>query len=1072
MSFHLYSSNRLAALVEALGEVTGAAPLPPFAPEVVVVQSGGMARWLSYQLAEAQEVCANLDCPFPNDFVGRVFRLVLPELVSRPMVDRLVLQWQLLRILPELVGRPEFSMIAGYLGDGGELKRYQLAGRLADRFDQYLIFRPEMVLAWEAGQEQHWQARLWRELISRPDCLAGAVHRAHLREQLLATLSDAGFVDPGLPVRVAVFGLSSLPPFHLQIFNALAQHIDLHFFLFSPSREYWGDIRSEKAIGQLTAELTPEELHLTEGNSLLASLGQQGQELFRMLQDCQLASEHDLFVDPLTADPPGRLALLQADILDLHEGGEAGGSEGLVDPDHSLQIHACASPRRELEVLHDRLLALFEELPDLAPRDILVMTPDIELYSPLLPTVFGAAGEAEKVRIPFSVADRKVRNEGEMVGAFLSLLELRGSRLELARVLAVLEKTPVRNRFKLTAEDLELIEGWLLDVNIRWGIDEIHRAELGLPATRENSWRFGLDRLLLGYAMDDRDGATFADILPYGGMEGNESEVLGSFLDFTETLFARVRQLQEARTLTAWGELLLAMLGELLEPPEGEQDLEWRFLQGALGGLARLQETSGYREIVGFPVVVAHLEAICESETLTGGFLAGRVTFCELLPMRAVPFRVVCLLGMNDGDYPRSAPLPSFDLIGAAPRPGDRSRRKDDRYLFLEALLSAREVFYLSYLGQSVRDGGSLLPSVLISELVEYLEKRLPGRPVPLIAHPLQPFSPEYFGERAELFSFSEGNLRAARALVGPKSSVILAAELLPEPPDSFRQVGLAELVDFFKNPTRFFCRRRLGIQLERECGELPDSENFGLAGLDRFQLGSGILENLISGRGVAADYLVEARRCGVLPHGSVGRAAFARVLADVEAVAAKLPPMVADQERSGRDGELHLGDFLLSGLVGLRGDLGQLLYRFGKVRAVDLIDGWLHHLFLQALPPGVSPAETKLVGTDQVYSFAPVADPQGILTGLLALYWQGLRQPLPFFPETSKAYQERLGRGAAHPEALARALVKWEGGEFGVGEGEEAYRQLCYRGQSPLVGAFAEIAEEFWAVLRENCHG
>lgn len=1071
MSFQLYSSNRLEALVEALVEVTGRAPLPPLAPEIVVVQSGGMARWLSYQLAGAQGVCANLDCPFPNDFVDRVFRLVLPELVCRPMVDRRVLQWQLLRILPELAERAEFSLLGDYLGDGGELKRYQLAGRLADRFDQYLLFRPELVLAWEAGQDQHWQARLWRELVSRPDCLAGAVHRAHLRAQLLAALADPAFVDPGLPARFAVFGLSSLPPFHLQIFNALAQHLDLHFFLFSPSREYWGDIRSEQAIGRLTVELTPEELHLSAGNSLLASLGQQGQELFRMLQDCQLAAEHDLFVDPLGgAAGPGRLALLQGDILDLREGGE-GAEPEVAEPDHSLQIHACASPRRELEVLHDRLLALFEALPDLAPRDILVMTPDIELYSPLIPTVFGAGGEGGKVRIPFSIADRKVKNEGEVVGAFLALLALRTSRLELARVLAVLEQHPVRARFKLSSEDLELIEGWLLAVNIRWGIDEEHRAELGLPATRENSWRFGLDRLLLGYAMDDRDGAAFADILPYGGMEGSESEVLGSFLDFTEALFVRVRQLQGSRTLAGWGEMLLAMTRDLLEPTV-DQEQEWRFLQEALANLARLQAAADFREEVGFPVVAAHLEALCQGEALTGGFLAGRVTFCELLPMRAVPFRVVCLLGLNDGDYPRSTPLPSFDLIGAAPRPGDRSRRKDDRYLFLEALLSAREVFYLSYLGQSVRDGSRLLPSVLISELVEYLEKRWPGHPVPLIAHPLQPFSPEYFGARPELFSFSEGNLRAARALAGPKSSEVLTPEALPEPPDSFRQVTLAELVDFFKNPARFFCRRRLGLHLERESGELPDSENFSLAGLARFQLGSNILQSLVGGLGGTRDFLVEARRSGVLPHGSVGKAAFARLIGDVEAVAAKLPPTVAGQEPLGREGELTLGGFVLSGRVELLGDLGQLRYRFAKVKAVDLSDAWLHHLFLQAVTPEEAPIGTLLVGTDQAFTFGQVADAQVILAGLLGLYWQGLGQPLSLFPETSREYQERVGRGEPHSAALAHALVKWEGNERAAGEGEESYRQLCYRCKNPLGEKFVEVAKMFWAPLLENCHG
>ena len=1070
MAFHLYSSNRLEALVEALVAVTSADLLPPFAPEIVVVQSGGMARWLSYQLAEAQGICANLDCPFPNDLMDRVFRLVLPELSARPTVNRQILHWQLLRILPEIVGRAEFSLLAGYLAGGSELKKYQLAGRLADRFDQYLIFRPEMVLGWEAGADQHWQARLWRELISRPDCLKNLVHRAHLWTELVKVLATPGFVDPGLPQRISLFGLSSLPPYHLRIFDELAQHIEVHFYLFNPTRKFWEDILPERIIGRMTSDLSAAELHLDEGNPLLASWGLQGQELFRMLQDCRIAAEVELFVDPVSEGAAAsRLALIQADILELRGVGEAA-AEILVAPDRSLPIQACASPRRELEVLHDQLLALFEELPGLEPRDILVMTPDIELYSPLIPTVFGGGVEGGAVRIPYSIADRKVKNEGEVVGAFLAILGLSNSRLELARVLAVLEQRPVRARFQLSAGDLEQVERWLLEVNIRWGIDEADRGALGLPATRENTWRFGLDRLLLGYAVDGRDGGVFADIQPYGGLESGSSEVLGNLLDFSEALLARVRQLQGQRTLAAWGELLLAMARELLEPL-GEQDQEWRFLLEALAGLARLQVAADFSAEVAFPVVAAHLEGLCQGESLTGGFLAGRVTFCELLPMRAVPFRVVCLLGMNDGDYPRSTPLPSFDLIGAAPRPGDRSRRKDDRYLFLEALLSAREVFSLSYLGQSVRDGGRLSPSVLLSELAEYQERRFPGQAVAKTIHPLQPFSPEYFGGRPELFSFSAGNHRAARALAGPKSSTALVPESLPEPPASWRQVNLDELSGFFRNPARFFCRRRLGIYLEREAGELPASENFLLGGLERFNLGGEILHSLVNKRESARDFLGEARRNGVLPHGSVGQAAFAKLLGDAETVASRLPPLIGGQETSWREGELSLASFVLGGRVELFPGVGQFRYRFAAVKAADLSDAWLRHLFLQALAPGGSPVATVLVGSDESFSFGPVGDARSILAGLLAYYWQGLQQPLAFFPETSLEYQKRLGRGDSHALAQAHALRKWEGSDYTRGEGEEPYYQLCYRGKNPLNLAFAEIAPFFWAPLLENCH-
>ncbi len=1072
MPFYLYNSNRLENLATALVELCKSHPLPPMIPETIVVQSGGMARWLNYHFARDLGVSANLDCPFPNGFLERIFRQINPEAAGEARLNPPFLHWLLMKILPSLLNRPGFEVLARYLADGGDLKKFQLTGRLADLFDQYLIFRPDLIAAWERGDDESWQARLWRELLGHVGNGNPVLHRAHLRDRLLETLASGEIPATDLPSRFSVFGLSSLPPFYLQVFDALAHQVEVHFFFLNPCRQYWGDILPTKSIDRLGGADRAEELHLSSGNRLLATLGQQGKELFGQLLDCRLSREVDLFAEPVAVQdgPPSLLARLQEDILDLHEGQPD--EEAPADGDRSIQVHCCHSPMRELEVLHDRLLALFEADRHLEPRDVLVMTPDIESYSSLIQAVFGSRNHGEGVVVPFRIADRFISNEGELVGSFLALLKMVGTRLEISRVLALLELAPVRARFGLTPDELELCAKWLTEVNVRWGIDEQDRRQLGLPATRENTWRFGLERLLLGYAMRAREGRDFAGILPYDNLEGGETAVLGKFLDYTERLFAALHELPGSRTLRQWSVLLLRLAGDMLAV-ENYQDNEWRSLAEILRGLAAGEDEAGFGEPVSFEVACSYLERACRADRLTAGFLAGGVTFCELLPMRAVPFKVICLLGLNDGAFPRPEPTPSFNLIATQPRPGDRSRRKDDRYLFLEVLLSARQHLHLSYVGRSVRDGRVLPPSVLLSELAEYLQSRFPELAAALeITHPLQPFSPEYFTGNPVLFSYSRADFQGALALAATKPTRPLVVDMLPPPPPEIRTLALSELVDCFKHPARFFCRRRLGITLDRMIEERSNSENFTLEPLARYQLGGALLADLVEQSDRTPDFFNLARRQGILPHGSVGVACFEELQVEAGRQAETVRARGGGREEQLLAGELSLAGYTLSGQVAVRENSGQLRSRFAKLKAQDLIEAWLGHLFLNCLEPIEELRVTTLVSRDRVVTFPPIADSRALLIVMLDYYWQGLRQPLPFFPATSREYYDRLRKGATKDEALDQARSIWAGDDFRVGESNDPYHQLCYRGLDPLSAEFAQVSSRFWGPLLEVCHG
>jgi exodeoxyribonuclease V gamma subunit len=1056
---NLYTSNRLEILAAELAALLDVHPLPPLQPEIVVVQSRGMARWLALQLAEHAGICANLSCPFPNAIVARILGILLARQVGKD--DRQIITWQLMELLAATDGLPVFATVTDYLAAGTELRRYQLARQLAQLFDQYAVYRPDLVLDWEEGDgNDGWQAALWRQLATT----AGWPHRAALLHQALELLAGGGPLVSGLPPRLAIFGISSLPPYHLELLAALGRYLEVNFFLLNPCREYWGDIVSGKEMARLHQRQGESALLFREeGNPLLASLGQLGRDFFNMLQelDCREVERFE------PAEGGSLLATIQNDILELSTPEQ---KRRVREDDRSLQIHSCHSPVRELEVLKDQLLFLFEEDPTINPRDILVMAPDIENYGPLIQAVFDEPGEGGH-RIPYSIADRSLRQEARLVETFFMLLELAGSRFPASRVLALLEEEAVLRRFGLEEADLELITRWVDAASIRWGWDGDCRRRQGFSAFEEHSWRAGLDRLLLGYACGGDGGQLFAGILPVSGVEGGDIAVLGRFLDFIEKLFATLRLLETPASLAVWSVRLLQLLDTFFQPDE-EYGRDLLNLRQAALDLREQQKMAEFAAPVSLETVRAHLAATFDEEASPFGFLTGGVTFCAMLPMRAIPFAVVWLLGMNDADFPRQTTAVSFDLLAREPRRGDRNRRLDDRYLFLEALLSARKVFAVSYVGQSARDGGLLPPSVLTSELLDYVEAGFEScvgdlRSRLVVCHRLQQFHHDYFQKKGPLFSYDADNLTAAAALIGPRQEEEL---LMPVPlaatGDRFR-VDAGDLGRFFTQPVRFFCEERLGLRIENP-REIPaDREPLKIEGLERYRLTTDLLARHLEGL-TLEEQLPVARAAGFLPPGVLGETSHERLCREVRRFGDQLAGHLENALLAPLAIRLRIGDWHLYGeLTDIRRH-ALLRSRCASIKPKDLITAWLSHLLLNAASAAGYPRESVLVGRDAVYRFAPVENSPEILHQLLALFLRGQSEPLPFFPGASLAYAKTVLQGKGEEEAMRRARRCWQGGEFlsQPAESEDEYHLLCFRRSESLAGDFARLANDFFQPL------
>ena len=1076
----LITGNRLERLAEKLAQVLSTPLSSTLAPEWIVVQSRGMERWLSMQLARHHGICANCRFPFPNYFVHEIFRLFLPDIREGSPFDRDIMAWKIMACLSVCLQKPGFEPLRNYLGEEEEeLKRFQLSERIADLFDQYLLFRPEMILRWEQGDETHWQAMLWRELVKRTK----GQHRAALGKALFGAI-ETGATDMGaLPERVSVFGISALPRFHMQVLAAISNFTSVNLFLMNPCKEYWGDIVSDwelkhKSKGQLIPEHVSESLHLEKGNSLLASMGTLGRDFFDLI--------HEFCEEEAAFDEPGQetlLSCIQSDILNLHERSQANGKQILKTHDDSIQIHSCHSPMREIEVLHDFLLDMFEKDASLAPRDILVMAPDIETYAPYTQAIFDVPSGDEK-KIPYSIADRSIQRESDLIETFLAVLDLHGSRYHASQVLKILESGAVLKKFGLMESDLDLIRKWVRETRINWGIDAVYRRQMALPGIRENTWMAGLERLLLGYAMKGMGDQLFEEILPYEDMEGAETLVLGKFVAFIDALFSVSQTLDAPRTLDQWASTLRELIERLFASDESTESV-LSFLRFKLNDLANLSTEKGanFKDEVGFSVIKWLLGQSLNKEGYGYGFITGHVTFCSMLPMRSIPFKVICLVGMNYDAYPRESRHLGFDLMARNPRPGDRSRRHDDRYLFLEALLSARKRLYISYVGQNNRDNSPMPPSVLVSELLDYIvqgfeRKDGKGTEHLLFKHRLQPFSPQYFKKGKKLFSYSQENGEVARCLLKTrKKPVPFISHGLSEPADDWKTIDVFDLIQFFSNPSRYLINRRLGLYLGEESRILDDEEPFEVKGLEKYLLESKLLEDRIAGRDLRKLQRI-IKAAGQLPHGAMGECTYVKLRHGIEQFAGKARPYMQEKALDPLQIDLQIADFRLHGeLKGIYPER-MILFRYARAKPKDWLMTWIPHLALNAVTHAPYPRKSLFMGLAETsnqwvwagWEYPQMDKSEAVLHRLMQTYWEGLTKPLHFFPDSSWEWAfRRLEKKQSKETALRHTRRIWQGSKYNRGESENLYHQMCFGTMDPLDHTFQETAETVFGPLMKH---
>lgn len=993
----------------------------PFSVQQVIVQNQDTARWLKLFLADKNDVCAQIEFILPAKWQYDMIRKVYPDLPRLLPSDIGPMTWSIY----ELLLHPETSNKTGTVSEWlsrqkhqqKELSVFRFARQVASVFDQYLVYRPEMMLAWQNGESEtgeEWQSDLWRLLNNQWKKLEN--NKLNLNKaELIYDICDA--IESGkYPVKepLYLFNTGLLSSSVSNIVKALSAQSEIHIF----STNCTG---SDTVLNILTDTLGEEQRKL---NKLFESMGAQ--------------------TDFTPAEPDygqTNLAKVKNAILSNDR------IEALDPGDGSIRIHSCYHPVRELETLHQSLLGLFEGDPELKAEDVLIVTPDLSIYKPFIHGVF-ESGEEGLPQIPWYVADQKYYQSRDIYKTAETLLGLVDSRFETDAVMGFLSLESIRDRFGFSDYDLSLIQRWFSDNQVYWGLNSEHRVETGEPAEDIHTIDSALKRGWLGLMGGVNPGDLFNGELLYTGINsGEQQEVWASLSEILRKMDHLRKEVNHHKTISEWIEWLNESLKGLI-PEESARGESWEKFIKTGNQISEEMLVTGTKATI--PFTLFRNLFLMESESGKSGaaFFNRGVIFSSMVPVRSLPFKVIALLGLNDDLFPRKPVHPDFDLMTLHPLPGERNRRDEDKNLFLESIMAAEKVHYCSFIGRNARSDEEIPPSSILSGWISVLADASGTKEEEWVSNESLYIYSSASEQQIAHYSKTDGEVSAR---IGKGESTGYAEAALVKPNSDKMMIDPVDIERFYNNPFKAFLTSGFGAKFGWDSDERNEFNNNNLETHILFQQVFGWL---IEGKDEEhiAQLLLNS---GSMPAGWPGIYQCDSLIESAKNAIEYITDKGFEPSYNNIDINSSLYDMVIRGTIKNYSKNSFLDISESNPSGKTLFNSWIRHLMLSLNDNNHT--ETNVIAgikkEPKHYRFKSVENVKEILSDLLVGYKAGLETPLPFFPKTAYEYVSGL---PDEDKAISDAGKNWRNDFSKFGEGEDVYIKT-------ILGTKPELNIEEW---------
>ena len=1080
------SNYKLDKLSSSLADNIINSKTDPFEQQRVICQGKSMEQYLNKTIADQETIAANINYRFPRNSINDIISLSDKNRdVTR--LDPKIMVWDIYFLLPKLIDKDCYKPLNDYINadiSSKKFRQYQLSRQIASVFDFYLGYRGDWLESWQRferithrmnsngnldlGPHELWQSDLWRRLTIERGGTEGDRIIFKRASVILEECKDK--IADKLPKKLSIFAISNMPQDYIDFFSILKQKIELDFYYIMPCIEYWGDSNRIAAVIE------------NEGNRLLASWGKLGRDFLKLLLDADFELSQSVFI-PEQSDNATLLTSLQHDIL--HDSSlDETRLKKIKTADKSIIINSCYSRMREIEVLHDHI---FNELnhSNCEFSDILVMAPNIEDYAPYIKAIFkqnaitNSQESNQSSFIPFNISDCSTIFSSIDSEIFMKILNLPKGKMTSEDLFDIISSEPVANKFNFSKDDIEKMYDLISNAKISWGENNEHRKDvLKSEYNGFGTWEFGFKRMLMGYAFDS-EGTVGENVLPLNNSDGI---VIGKLILVCKKLFKICDDMSECYSYEDWcNKIFHPIIKEFFELTDNKNE-QINPLSTAISSFRHACSKSNHNdEIFSLDVAKAAIEfELSDEASSTSSFFRGGVTFCQLLPMRNIPFKNICIIGMNDSEFPRINKKCGFNLAEKEYRIGDKVLRDEDRYIFLETLLAAKEKFYISYIGKSNSNNEILPPSVLVDELLDYLEESTGIKKNEYVTeHPLHGFNERYFKKDNENFySYSKTYFKAAESYRDSKRDSVnelFCPKELDLSSDMRNEFSFEEFVKFFLCPAQFFLKYRFNIDLyEEKFKPLVTSEPFELNTLESYNLKDELLVHKIEKK----DFDIEQnlKTSGGLPSGVRGD----DIIQKADEIAEQLDEAVSELGEKCSNPKEYKLDFESKGFkFTLTGSFDnifeneqekvQAFFRPAKIKNKDKIKAYVWHQLAMYKDLGIT--KTILIGLDGDLN---IYDCKSGFQSLVDVFVRGLCKPIPLFENSTPEYVKAITGNNDVDKALKKASEKWDKGYEDYGYDLEKYANLICFGEMPpslnvdLKEAFIQLAVDFFGVVQK----
>ncbi|MFI4853104.1 MAG: exodeoxyribonuclease V subunit gamma [Candidatus Makana argininalis] len=905
--YHSNNTDMLKIIVSLLISVKKK-NVDPLKPEIIVVKNKNISEWLKIKLSEQLGIYSNIKFITISKFIWTMISNLLPNIKYKYIQNNSIMTWKIMSLIPNIINNKYFLKIKLYLNNNDIVKKFKFSRSLSYIFKQYLIYRPDWLKSWINGklvnglsEEQIWQSFLWRKLIHNKlnynELILQNYDNFHYFEKII---KNKYLKKKKLPNRAFIFGISSIPPMYIKLLELLGHYMDIHNMIINPCKNYWGDIEYLNLFEKIINKYIKENNNIISvkkkkknifkqnidkfklGNYFLSSWGKKCKEYIYLISNLNRIIEINAFIKPNNTNI---LNLIKKDILFLKKYSFDDKKNiyknkilkrMIKKKDFSISINSCINFFKEIEILYEKILFLMSQDHKLKPQDIIVMAPNINIYLPSIKSIFG--NYHLKNNLPFYISDIISKEINLISKAFIRLLNLPFIKLSTKEIIKLLEVKSISYKFKIKNKEIDILKKWMLESGIKLESDEEKKNDKLI--TNFNSFNFGFNRMFLGYAMESCYGY-WNNILPYDKTYGLSSVLLGNFYNLINNIKYFKKKLSKPKKIKSWFAISEMIISSFFCATSYKEKDVLILIKKTWKKILKNCYKSQFKDKISIKLITEELFNILNKKKIINNYLFGKINFCNIKSMSSINFKIVCILGINDNIFIKKKNRNNFNLIYKYPRIGDKNILEDYKYCFLESMLSAKNIFYISFIGNNIKNNNINTTSIFVNELIDYIsnnfyiegDKNLDNKQmmINVIKHIFKYHENKIF-LKPNIFYFKKKNFYLKQNLKTLKHDLSLNSKLLLNFKNKI--LKLEDMIIFYKNPIKTWFIKNLGIFYNKSFTEISNEKDY----INNIYITHKIKEkilNLMIQRKNIIKIFNEIKYSGLLPNGIFGEIFF-----------------------------------------------------------------------------------------------------------------------------------------------------------------------------------------------------